>query len=72
MAVGAVFGQQGASWGPEVLLGYRDVISKDDGRVMRAALKSESPWGAVAIEGGAEVRGSLTIYDLKLAVHLMF
>jgi hypothetical protein len=30
-AVGAVFGQDGAFWGPELLLGYRDVFSGDDG-----------------------------------------
>jgi hypothetical protein len=96
LAVGAVFGEQGASWGPELLLGYRDVVAKDDGAttarfltggdsftvgpnpisgggaVARMALKSESAWGAVAVEGGAEARDSLTVYDLKLAVHLLF
>jgi hypothetical protein len=96
LAVGAVFGEQGASWGPELLLGYRDVVAKDDGTtsarflsggesftvgpnpisgsggVARLAIKSESAWGAVSIEGGAEARDSLTVYDLKLAVHLLF
>jgi outer membrane autotransporter protein len=96
LAVGAVFGEQGASWGPELLLGYRDVVAKNDGTttarfltggdsftvgpnpisggggVARMALKSESAWGAVSIEGGAEARDSLTVYDLKLAVHLLF
>ena len=96
LAVGATFGQTGGSWGPELLLGYRDVVSNDDGLttarflsggdsftvgpnpinggagVIRAALKSESAWGAVSLEGGAEVYNDLTVYDAKLAVHLKF
>jgi hypothetical protein len=96
LAVGAVFGEQGGSWGPELLLGYRDVVAKNDGTttarflsggdsftvgpnpisggggVARMALKSESSWGAVSIEGGAEVRDNLTVYDLKLAAHFLF
>lgn len=96
LAVGAEFGDQGASWGPELLVGYRDVVGhgegatsarflsgggsftvgpdpiKGSGLVARGALKSESAWGAVALEGGAETRDSLNIYDLKLAVHLLF
>ncbi|MDB5444738.1 MAG: autotransporter subunit beta [Phenylobacterium sp.] len=31
VAVGAMFGDQASSWGPEVLLGYRDVVSHSDG-----------------------------------------
>jgi hypothetical protein len=96
LAVGAMFGQAGGTWGPELLVGYRDVASNDNGLttarflsgggaftvgpnpisgsggVIRGALKSESAWGAVSLEGGAEVRDGLTVYDAKLAVHLMF
>jgi hypothetical protein len=96
VAFGALFGQQGGSWGPELLLGYRDVVNNNDGLttarflsggdaftvgpnpisgsggVARLALKSESAWGAVSLEGGAEARDGLTVYDAKLAVHLMF
>jgi outer membrane autotransporter protein len=96
LAIGAAFGETGAAWGPELLLGYRDVVSHDDGattarfltggqaftvfpnvaggsgEVARIALKSESAWGAVALEGGAEVRDRLTVYDVKLAAHILF
>jgi outer membrane autotransporter protein len=96
VAVGAAFGQEGATWGPELLLGYRDVVDHSDGlttarfltggdpftvgenpvgdggAVVRAAFKSESTWGAVSLEGGAEIRDNLTVYDAKLAVHFKF
>jgi hypothetical protein len=96
LAIGAVFNQQGGSWGPELTLGYRDVVNHGDGLttarfvsggpsftvgpedisggggVARLSLKSESAWGAVSLEGGAEMRDGLDIYDAKLAVHLLF
>jgi hypothetical protein len=96
VAAGALFTQQGGAWGPELLLGYRDVVSKGDGAttarflsggdaftvgpnpisgsggVARLAFKSESAWGAVVLDGGAEVRDGLTVFDARLAVHLVF
>lgn len=42
------------------------------GAVAHLALKGENGSGAFSIEGGAEARDSLTIYDLKLAGHVQF
>jgi hypothetical protein len=96
VGLGAVFGDQDGSWGPELLLGYRDVVSENvadttarftaggdsftlaadqvggQGGVVRLSLKGENGFGGVSIEGGAEVRDALTIYDLRLAAHFAF
>jgi hypothetical protein len=97
LAVGTVFAE-GAdnSWGPEILLGYRDVVSQNlaatngrfiaggnaftlaadsvngGGPTARFSIKGENGAGGFAVEGGAEARDRLTIYDLRLAAHLQF
>jgi hypothetical protein len=45
---------------------------KGGGLVARVALKGETTGGAFAVEGGAETRDSLAIYDLRLAAHFRF
>lgn len=45
---------------------------KGGGLVARVALKGETQAGAFAVEGGAETRDSLSIYDLRLAAHFRF
>lgn len=45
---------------------------KGGGMVARVALKGEGQGGAFAVEGGAETRDSLAIYDLRLAAHFRF
>jgi hypothetical protein len=42
------------------------------GAAAHIALRGENGSGAFAVEGGAETRDSLTIYDLKLAGHIQF
>ena len=42
------------------------------GAVAHLALKGENGSGAFAIEGGAETRNGLSIYDLRLAGHVQF
>jgi hypothetical protein len=42
------------------------------GPVARFAVKSENGSGAFALEGGAEKRDDLTIYDLRMAAHFSF
>jgi hypothetical protein len=94
-AVGAVIGDETSFWSPELLLGYRDVLSRsggsttaafssgeaftvgaadygDQGLVARFALKSESGPTAFSLEGGAEARDGLTIFDAKIAGHFSF
>ncbi|RAK58502.1 autotransporter domain-containing protein [Phenylobacterium hankyongense] len=97
VAVGALF-TEGAdnSWGPELLLGYRDVVSQNlaattgrfiaggnaftlaadnvagGGATARISIKGENGSGGFSVEGGAEARDSLTIYDLRLAAHFQF
>ena len=39
---------------------------------LHLALKGENGSGAFAIEGGAETRNGLSIYDLRLAGHVQF
>ncbi|HEY3694172.1 autotransporter outer membrane beta-barrel domain-containing protein [Phenylobacterium sp.] len=95
VAFGASFGQGGASWGPELQLGYHDVVSGGPasttarfaggsaftlapndgvggGPAARISLKGENGVGGIAVEAGAEKRGGLQIYDLRLAAHYMF
>jgi hypothetical protein len=45
---------------------------KGGGMVARVALKGESAGGAFAVEGGAEARDNISIYDLRLAAHFRF
>ena len=45
---------------------------KGGGMVARVALKGETTGGAFAVEGGAETRDSISIYDLRLAAHFRF
>jgi hypothetical protein len=45
---------------------------KGGGMVARVALKGESSGGAFAVEGGAETRDNISIYDLRLAAHFRF
>ncbi|HEX3699084.1 MAG TPA: autotransporter domain-containing protein [Phenylobacterium sp.] len=95
VAVGAVFGEQ-ATWGPEILIGYRDVVNESlgdttaqfvsggdpftlaseklsgQGLAAHIAFKGENGYGGFAVEGGAETRGGLTLYDLRLTAHLQF
>jgi outer membrane autotransporter protein len=97
LAVGTVFAE-GAdnSWGPEILLGYRDVVSQNlaatngrfiaggnaftlaadnvngGGPTARFSIKGENGAGGFAVEGGAEARDRLTVYDLRLAAHFQF
>jgi hypothetical protein len=59
-----------ASGGDFFTLNANDVGGQ--GGVARLALKGENGSGAFSIEGGAEARDSLTIYDLKLAGHIQF
>src|SRR5204863_355824 len=42
------------------------------GAAARVALKGENGSGAFAVEGGAETRDGLSIYDLRLAGHIQF
>jgi hypothetical protein len=42
------------------------------GVAARVSYKGENRSGAVAIEGGAELRDGVSIYDLRLAAHLLF
>jgi uncharacterized protein with beta-barrel porin domain len=95
VAVGAVFGQQ-ATWGPELLVGYRNVFNEDlgdttarfvaggdpftlaaekingQGVAAHLAFKGENGYGGFAIQGGAETRDGLTVYDVRLTAHLQF
>jgi outer membrane autotransporter protein len=95
VAFGATFGQGGASWGPELQLGYHDVLSGGPadttaqfaggsaftlapdnsgggGPAARLAFKGENAAGGIAVQVGAEKRGDLQVYDLRLAAHYMF
>ena len=45
---------------------------KGGGMVARFAIKGEAPGGAFAVEGGAETRDNIDIYDLRLAAHFRF
>jgi hypothetical protein len=45
---------------------------KGGGMVARVALKGETTGGAFAVEGGAETRDNIQIYDLRLAAHFRF
>jgi hypothetical protein len=45
---------------------------KGGGMVARVALKGETTGGAFAVEGGAETRDNISIYDLRLAAHFRF
>lgn len=45
---------------------------KGRGVVARVALKGETTGGAFAVEGGAETRDNISIYDLRLAAHFRF
>lgn len=95
VSVGKVFGQQ-ATWGPELLVGYRNVFSEDlgdttarfvnggdpftlaaekiggSGFLAHLAFKGENGYGGFAVEGGAETRDGLTVYDVRLTAHLQF
>jgi hypothetical protein len=94
-AFGATFGSGDASWGPELLVGYRQVVSggpadttahfaggsdftlspdevTGGGPSVRLSFKGENAAGGIAVEGGAEKRGDLKIFDLRLAAHYMF
>ncbi|THD80545.1 MAG: autotransporter outer membrane beta-barrel domain-containing protein [Phenylobacterium sp.] len=95
VSVGAVFGEE-ATWGPELLLGYRGVASENlgdttakfvaggdpftltsekisgSGVAAHLAFKGENGYGGFAVEGGAETRDGLTVYDLRLTAHLQF
>jgi hypothetical protein len=59
-----------ASGGDSFALIANDVSGQ--GAVAHIALRGENGSGAFAVEGGAEARDSLTIYDLKLAGHIQF
>jgi uncharacterized protein with beta-barrel porin domain len=96
LAIGKTFGEADASWGPELLIGYRDVVSEKladttarfvsggdsftipaetiggQGAVARVAFKGENGYGGFALEGGAEARDRLTIYDVRIAAHVAF
>jgi outer membrane autotransporter protein len=95
LAIGKTFGDD-ATWGPELLVGYRDVVSEKladttarfvsggdtftvpaeaiggQGFVARVAFKGENGYGGFALEGGAESRDGLTLYDVRLAAHVQF
>ena len=45
---------------------------KGGGVVARFAVKGEASGGAFAVEGGAETRDNVNIYDLRLAAHFKF
>jgi hypothetical protein len=91
---GGVFGDE-ATWGPELLIGYRGVFNEDlgattahftggdpftlasekisgSGVAAHIGFKGENGYGGFAVQGGAETRGGLTIYDLRLTAHLQF
>ncbi|MDE2486058.1 MAG: autotransporter domain-containing protein [Alphaproteobacteria bacterium] len=95
VAIGKVFGHQ-ASWGPELLVGYKNVFNENlgettarfvsggdpftlaaekingQGLLAHLALKGENGYGGFVIEGGADTRDGLTVYDVRLAAHLQF
>jgi uncharacterized protein with beta-barrel porin domain len=95
VSVGGVFGDE-ATWGPELLLGYRGVMTENladttarflvggdpftlaaeklngSGIAAHLALKGENGYGGFAVEGGAETRSGLTVYDLRLTAHMQF
>jgi len=96
LAIGKSFGTEDASWGPELLVGYRDVMTEKladttaqfvsggsqftipaatiagGGFAARVALKGENGYGGFAVEGGAESRDGLNIYDVRLTAHFQF
>jgi hypothetical protein len=59
-----------ASGGDSFTLIANDVNGQ--GATAHIALRGENGSGAFSVEGGAEARDSLTIYDLKLAGHIQF
>jgi hypothetical protein len=59
-----------ASGGQSFALIANDVNGQ--GAMAHVALRGENGSGAFSVEGGAEARDSLTIYDLKLAGHIQF
>lgn len=94
VGLGAVFGDE-ATWGPELLLGYRGVFNEDlgdttarfsggdpftlasekingSGVAAHVGFKGENGYGGFAVQGGAETRNGLTVYDLRLTAHLQF
>jgi hypothetical protein len=94
LGLGGVFGDE-ATWGPELLVGYRGVFNEDlgdttahfaggdpftlasekisgSGVAAHIAFKGENGYGGFAVQGGAETRGGLTVYDLRLTAHLQF
>jgi uncharacterized protein with beta-barrel porin domain len=96
VAMGAVWGEGDASYGPELLVGYRDVAKETlgdttaqflsggdpftlradqlggQGFAARLSYKGENGSGGLAVEGGAELRDGVSIFDLRLTAHLLF
>jgi hypothetical protein len=96
LTLAAGFGDEAASWGPELTVGWRETASQALGATIarfkaggdsfsldpeapdggglsaRVALKGENGGGAYAIEAGADQRGGLSTYELRLAGHVFF